>query len=73
METLETEAINNTIEATESIIYWIARSNDNSVVHIGETSPGQVTSSGQEIMEQFTSKDEWSARALELGIEITEY
>lgn len=36
--------------------FWIARNSDGSVLHMGETNPNQVTSTGQEVFEY--SEDE---------------
>ena len=52
--------------------YWIARSEDNSVIHYGLVLIGDIMETGQPILESFTDKQEWIARLSELGIEYVE-
>lgn len=52
--------------------YWIARSSDNSIIRSGVTSPGLVTTSGQNVLETFTDEQEWENRLTELGATINE-
>jgi hypothetical protein len=48
--------------------YWIARKNDNSIIHYGLVEVGDVMESGLDILETFLIEAEWLARLAELGI-----
>ena len=56
------------METTET--YWIARNEDNSVIHYGENINGGKTITGQPILEEFATKEEYENRLIELGINI---
>lgn len=48
--------------------YWIARSDDNSIIHYGLLKVDNVMNSGQDVLETFLSKSDCNTRLLELGI-----
>ena len=52
----------------EVTTYWIAH-NSNDVIHFGEVEVGQVVTTGQPILEDFTDREAWKTRLLELGVD----
>lgn len=45
--------------------YWIAYSNDKSVVHYGKTEPTQSTTTGQPNFDTFATKEFWETALLD--------
>jgi hypothetical protein len=52
--------------------YWIIMNGDNSVIHYGLVTVGNVVDSGLSSYEIFIIKQEWIDRLIELRIEFTE-
>lgn len=49
-------------------VYWVATSNDLTVVHYGLTEHGMVTTTGQPNLETFDNEADYLARLTELGV-----
>ena len=52
--------------------YWIIMNGDNSVIHYGLVTVGNIVESGLDNYETFVVEQEWIDRLIELGIELTE-
>lgn len=56
----------NEIKDHTEKVYWIAYSNDLEIFHQGSLDVGNVLSTGQPILEQFSTEEEWGNRIIEL-------
>lgn len=51
-------------------VWWIAKSEDDSVIHYGTVDESNVVETGQPILESYDNENDWLIRLQQLGVEL---
>ena len=58
--------MSNQIKNHKKKVYWIAHSEDLSIFHQGSIEVGSVLTTGQPVLEQFETEQEWAEAIIQL-------
>ena len=51
-------------------VWWIAKSEDDSVIHYGTVDENNIVETGQPILESYNNENDWLIRLQQLGVEL---